>query len=115
MIMHPVVVHTAYHVMLASAGQKGGVTFNLAPNSSKIPGASALQGILEGLLWFAAGISLVGLLVSAVAMGIGKHSSNGRLHERGREGLLAALVGTVVAGGGAALITWAFNLGQSIK
>jgi len=87
---------------------------SVSPSSSAIPGGSAIQTILSGLLWFAFAISVLGILLSSLAMGIGKHSSNGRLHERGREGLLAAIVAAVVSGGAASIVTWAFSLGSSI-
>jgi len=100
------IVHT---ILLAAAP-----VIKVTPSSAGIPGGSTLETLLGGLLWVAFVICIVGIALSAIALAVGKHGGNGRLHERGREGLLAAIIGAVVCGGAAAIVTFFFNLGSTI-
>ena len=87
---------------------------NITPNASGVPGGSALLSLLGGLMWAAFAICIVGIIVSSIMLSVGKHSPSGRLHDQGRAGLVAAIVGAVVCGGAAAIVTFFFNLGSTI-
>ncbi len=91
----------------------GAPALTVHPTASALPGGSAITAIVSGLLWFGFGLALVGLAASAIAMAVGKHSANGRLHDRGREGVVASLVAAVLIGGAQALIAFAFDFGAA--
>jgi hypothetical protein len=45
---------------------------------------------------------------------IGHHGSNGRLADQGKRGLMAALIGALIAGAATAIITFGFNVGSGL-
>jgi uncharacterized membrane protein YhaH (DUF805 family) len=99
-----------FHALLAGTAP----IINITPNASGVPGGNALLSLLGGLMWAAFAICIVGIILSAIFMAVGKHSSNGRLHDQGRSGLLAAIIGAALCGGCAAIVTFFFNLGSTI-
>ena len=98
--MHEVAIWLA-----ASSSPLGGSAPSIA-----IPGTNVLRGLLEGLSTVVLVIAGIGLLVSAGMMAIGSHSSNGRLADRGRSGVLASIIGAVIAGAALALVNFAWTL-----
>lgn len=87
---------------------------NISPSATGVPGGTALLTIIDGIMWAAFAISILGICVSSIMLAVGKHSSSGALHTRGREGLVAAIVAAVVCGGAAAIVTFFFNIGVKI-
>lgn len=79
-----------------------------------IPGTNLLRGLLAGFATVVVILAVIGLLASAAAMAIGSHSSNGRLADAGRRGLVTCLVAGAVAGGADALIVFVWTLGGKI-
>ncbi len=79
-----------------------------------IPGTSLIQSLASGAVTIVLAICVLGLLISAAMMAVGHHSSNGRLADRGRTGVIASIIGAVVAGAAFALITFAFASGGQI-
>ena len=79
-----------------------------------IPGTSLIQSLASGAVTIVLAICVLGLLISAGMMAVGHHSSNGRLADRGRTGVIASIIGAVVAGAAFALVTFAFASGGKI-
>jgi hypothetical protein len=70
--------------------------------------------LIDGLAYLVIGLAVLGLLVSAGALAFGTHSSNGRLADRGKTGLLISVVAAIVAGAAAAIINFAVSTGGKI-
>lgn len=87
---------------------------NITPTAS-LPGSNLLQTILGGIAFYGLLFSILGLLISGVTMAVGGHSSNGRMADKGRTGLIASLVAAVVCGGAVALVNFAFTQGATIR
>ncbi len=87
---------------------------NITPTAS-LPGSNLLKSFLGGILFYGLLFSILGLIVAAILMAVGGHSSNGRMADRGRTGLIASLIAAVVCGGGVALINFAFSQGATIR
>lgn len=90
------------------------VQIQLNPNSTSLPGTQTLVSLLGGLSFTIVVISVLGILLSAGAMAIGNHTTNGRLADRGKTGLVASLVAAALSGGAAAIINFAFATGGKI-
>jgi len=86
----------------------------LAAAGTPLPGAGLLNRLVSDLLAFLSVLFVLGAIVAAAFLWAGKYSGNGRLYERGREGLVATIVGAVVCGGASAIVHFALGLGQSI-
>ena len=91
-------------------------TSTLGPGGTHIalPGATLLRGVATAGTGVVAVLAVLGLLISAAMMAIGHHSSNGRLADRGRTGLIASILAGVVSGGVWAIISFAVSAGGQI-
>lgn len=104
-----VAFHQAHAVLVACSP-----TLNSVTPSATLPGSSLLTSILSGVLWFGIALSLIGVIISAIVMALGKHSNNGQMASRGHSGLFASIVAALVCGGAVALVNFAFSAGSSI-
>ena len=86
---------------------------NMTPDFGAIPGAGPVQQIINGIGAFALLLSLVGIVVGGAMWGIGSLSSNYHQAAVGKRATLFSIVGAVIVGAAAALVNWAFSLGQS--
>ncbi|MFD8705891.1 DUF6112 family protein [Kitasatospora sp. NPDC059648] len=107
----------AHSVILAgpspTAGPGGGHLPDVKVDNTA-PGASAFTTIVGALMFYGLLAGLAGLILGAIAFGLGKYLGNHHASTGGRVGMFASMAATVVVGGGSALINWAFNLGASI-
>lgn len=87
---------------------------NITPSAS-LPGSNLLQSILGGVLFYGLLFSILGLIIAAIIMAVGGHSSNGRMADKGRTGLIASLIAALICGGGVALVNFAFQQGSTIR
>lgn len=87
---------------------------NITPSAS-LPGSNLLQSILGGVLFYGLLFSILGVIIAAIIMAVGGHSSNGRMADRGRSGLIASLIAALICGGGVALVNFAFAQGATIR
>ncbi len=82
---------------------------NFTPDFNAIPGA----GIINGVGAFALLLALVGIIIGGAMWGVGSLSSNYHQAAVGKRATLYSVVGAVIVGAAAALVNWAFSLGQS--
>ena len=84
----------------------------ISPSQTSIVGVSKLWSLVGGVADVALLASVAGILLSAALMAIGHHSGNGQTADKGRKGLLSAIVATIIIGGAAAIINFGFNVGS---
>jgi hypothetical protein len=87
------------------------VTFT--PDFNAIPGAGPVQQLINGIGAFALLLSLVGIIIGGAMWGVGSLSSNYHQAAVGKRATLYSVVGAVIVGAAAALVNWAFSLGQT--
>jgi hypothetical protein len=83
------------------------------PDFSALPGAGPFQHVINGVGAFALFLSLAGVIIGGAMWGIGSLSSNYHQAAVGKRATLYSIVGAVIVGAAAALVNWAFNLGQT--
>jgi type III secretory pathway component EscU len=96
---------------------RAGVVFadiNISPNSSGLPGITALQKIVGAGMTVGLILSVLALIVAAVVWAFGSHSSNPNLTSRGKTGVLIACGAAIITGGAVAFINFFWNVGQGI-
>lgn len=98
------------HLIIEAASS----TLGPGGTSVSLPGTSLLQGIATAAVIVVEIVAVLALLISAAAMALGHHINNSRVADKGRTGLIAALVAAVVAGAAWALVNFAFAAGGKI-
>jgi len=96
------------HILLA-------VNIHAAPDSSAVPGAAQLQTLLSGLMWAGLAASIAAVVLGGIAMGLGRHSGNPHMAERGKSAALGGAAGAFLIGAAAAIVTFAFQLGSQVS
>jgi Family of unknown function (DUF6112) len=86
---------------------------DFTPDFNAIPGAGPFQQVINGIGGFALLLSLVGIVIGGAMWGVGSLSSNYHQAAVGKRATLYSVVGAVIVGAAAALVNWAFSLGQS--
>ena len=89
------VVTTVQLAAVSLASAAGSV--NITPNTS-LPGTAGLKTIAGGVLSGAEVLCVIGFIVSAVAMAYGHTSNSMGMHQKGRMGVLWALIALVLLG-----------------
>ncbi|TWE13079.1 DUF6112 family protein [Rudaeicoccus suwonensis] len=87
---------------------------NISPNSNGLPGISALQTIVGAVMTVGLILSVLALIVAAVAWAFGSHSANPHLATRGKTGVLIACGAAILCGGAVAFINFFWHVGQGI-
>ncbi|MGQ0846803.1 MAG: DUF6112 family protein [Sporichthyaceae bacterium] len=100
------------HILAATAVRvpTADVVPPVAPNSAGMPGAAAIQTIMGWSMSLALAACVLGAIGSGAAIGIGHLSSRPHMAERGKVGLIAAIVGAVVAGSAVRLVNTGYGL-----
>ena len=115
-IGHPVAAVYGAHAAVLTA-TSGGITCTPTISSvtptATLPGSALLTTLLSGVLWFGVALSIVGLIVSAIAMAVGSHG-NSRLAEGGRRGLIGSAIAALVCGAAVAIVNFAFAAGGHV-
>ena len=75
--------------------------------------AARVQTLINGIGAFALLIALVGIIIGGAMWGIGSLSSNYHQAAVGKRATLYSVVGAIIVGAAAALVNWAFSLGQT--
>lgn len=87
---------------------------DITPNDDGLPGISALQSVVGGVMTVGLVLSVLALIVSAVVWGFGANSSNPHAASRGKVGVLVSCGAAVLCGAAVTLINWAWGVGQSV-
>jgi hypothetical protein len=85
---------------------------NFTPNFNALPGRGPIQQIINGVGAMALLLSLAGVIIGGAMWGVGSLSSNYHQAAVGKRATLYSVVGAVIVGAAAALVNWAFSLGQ---
>jgi hypothetical protein len=86
---------------------------NFTPDFTALPGSGPFQHVINGVGAFALFLSLTGVIIGGAIWGIGSLSSNYHQAAVGKRATLYSIVGAVIIGAAAALVNWAFSLGQT--
>lgn len=84
------------------------------PDFAVLGEAPDLERIIGALLTYGLLIAVLMLLVCAAGWAIGTATGNWQSATRARSGLLVALLGTTLLGGGLAWADWLLDLGPSL-
>jgi hypothetical protein len=88
---------------------------DIRPNTSGLPGISALSEIVGALLTFGLVAAVAGVALSAITWAIGSNSSNPHLAGRGKTGVVVAAAAAMLIGAANTLVTFFTNAGASIR
>ncbi len=84
---------------------------SLHPDTSDLPGGSALLQLTNGLGGWALVLALVGLLVGAVTWALSSHSQNYQHSLTGRRAVLVSGLAALLIGAAPTIVNFFFNLG----
>jgi|SRR5579884_219632 len=87
----------------------------LNPDATGLPGSAVLQSLINGIGWWALGAALLGIVIGAVAWGLGQHSQNYHQAYAGRKGVLVSAAAALLIGGASPVINFFSALGGKIK
>lgn len=88
---------------------KGAVS--LSPDSSRLPGSTVLQHLVDGIGGWMLLLALVGLILGAATWAIGAHSQNYQQSYNGRRAVLVSALAALVIGAAPAVINFLFGSG----
>jgi hypothetical protein len=87
---------------------------DIAPNTTGLPGITALESIVGALLTVGLIACVAGVAIAAIVWAIGNHSSNPTLAGRGKTGVLVAFVAAILVGGANVLVDFFVNAGHGL-
>lgn len=80
------------------------------PSGDGLPGESAISTLLSWAMYLALAACILGGIGAGGAIGLGSVSNRANLVERGKIGLLCAVVGAIVVGSAVTLVNTGFGL-----
>ena len=86
----------------------------LEPNPSGLPGSDVLQGLIDGLGFWALLAALAGVLIGAAIWAVASHTNNHHWSAAGRRGTLAAGIAALVIGAAPALVNFFAESGGKV-
>ena len=72
---------------------------DVTPNSTGLPGISAVSNMVGALLTIALIACVAGLVIAAIVWAVGHHSANPSVAGRGKSGVLVAFAASLLVGG----------------
>jgi uncharacterized protein DUF6112 len=99
------ITQAALPLRLASAQDPG-----ITPNSSGLPGLSAVKEIVGALLTFGLVACVAGFVISAAAWALGSHGGNAHYAGKGKQGCVIAGVAAILIGSANAIIRFASGI-----
>jgi MFS family permease len=99
---------------MVSALNPFGPQVTLAPSATGLPGTDVLQGLTDGLGYWALLAALIGILLGAAMWGLGHYSQNYHQAHNGKKGVLVSGAAALVIGAAPALITFFANQGSRV-
>lgn len=90
------------------------ISADISPNTTGLPGISALQNIVGALLTIGLIACLAGLVMAAIVWAVGHHSANPSLAGRGKAGVLVAVAASILVGGANVLVDFFVHTGSML-
>ena len=87
---------------------------NVFPDFNGLTGIGDLKQVVGALFMFVLIIAALMLVVSAIIWAVSASYGNYAAAAKGRVGVLVALGGATLAGGGVAWMNWLINLGEQL-
>lgn len=87
---------------------------DIDPNATGLPGIDQLRIIVGAVMTVGLILSVLALIVAAIAWGFGANSSNPHLASRGKVGVLVACAAAIVCGSAVTLVNFFWNVGQAV-
>ncbi|MCO6667592.1 hypothetical protein KJZ12_09780 [Cutibacterium avidum] len=87
---------------------------DITPNDDGLPGIAQLRNIVGAVMTIGLILSVLALIISAIAWGFGANSSNPHLAGRGKVGVLVSCGAAIICGAAVTLINFFWNVGQSV-
>lgn len=97
---------------LLAASSGAGIT--LTPTSSGLLGSNTLQGLVNGVGFWALLACLAGLVLGAAAWALGAHTNNYQHASTGRRAVLVSGAAALVIGAAGPLLNFLFSQGQGL-
>lgn len=88
---------------------------SLSPDASQLPGSNVLQSLTNGIGGWALVAALIGIVVGAVAWGLGQHSQNYHQAYAGRKGVLISAAAAILIGAAPHVINFFNTIGNGAK
>jgi hypothetical protein len=88
---------------------------SLTPDPGQLPGSNVLQTLTNGIGGWALFAALIGIVVGAVAWGLGQHSQNYHQAYAGRKGVLISAAAAILIGAAPHLINLFNTLGNGVR
>lgn len=90
-------------------------TVDITPNTTGLPGLTALEKIVGALLTFGLIAAVAGVALSAIAWAVGSHSANPHVAGRGKSGVLVAGAAAMLIGAANTLVTFFTTAGAAVR
>jgi hypothetical protein len=90
------------------------VSVPVNPDAGALPGTKVLEGLANGLSFWALLAAVVALVAGAALWAIGSNSQNIHQSMAGRRTVVASLIAGLLVGAAPHLIMWLFNLGGKV-
>jgi hypothetical protein len=84
------------------------------PNAGGLPGSKVLQGLIDGLAFWALLACVGAVLVSAAVWAFASHSNNHHYSANGKRGLLVAAMASLAIGASSALVNFFAEAGDKV-
>jgi hypothetical protein len=88
---------------------------SLNPDTSQLPGSNVLQSLTNGIGGWALVAAVIGIVIGAVAWGLGQHSQNYHQAYAGRKGVLVSAAAAILIGAAPHVINIFNTLGSGVK
>ena len=87
----------------------------LDPEASQLPGSNVLQSLTNGIGGWALVAALIGIVIGAVAWGLGQHSQNFHQAYAGRKGVLISAAAAILIGAAPHVVNFFNTLGTGVR
>ncbi|MEU2200591.1 DUF6112 family protein [Isoptericola sp. NPDC019482] len=87
---------------------------SIDPNTTGLPGISALRGIVGAVMTIGLILAILALIVAAIVWAFGSNTSNPHLSGRGKTGVLVAVGAAAVCGAAVTLVNFFWDVGRAV-
>ena len=86
-----------------------------SPDPNGLPGGSALQRLVDGLMFWGLLAALAGLVIGAAVWALSSHAGNYHHSAAGRKATLVCAAAALLIGAAPAIISFFENVGRTVK